>query len=97
MEVPKYWREMPTNVSFTGREIIIGDSGMMAFKFPGGEIPLMGGLEQIRERFVRRGFNPEETEEILFRLFYAVATETAIPAGEIQESFFELSWSEVRK
>lgn len=97
MEVPRHWREMPTNVSFTGREKNTGDSGLTVFKFPGGEIPLVGSLEQIKERFERRGFNEKDTEEILFSLFYAVATEAAIPVGEIQKSFFELIRSEVRK
>lgn len=97
MEVPRFWREAPTNISFTGREKEMENSQVKVFKFPGGEIPLVGDMATIRERFVRRGFGAAETDEILFRLFNAVAAEAPISSGEIFESFLELVGSEVGK
>lgn len=96
MEVPRHWREMPTNMRFTGREKKLGESGNVAFKFPGGEIPMVGELAEIRERFVLRGFKPEVADEILGR-FFTVASEATVANGEIVERFLELLGSEIRK
>lgn len=97
MEIPKYWREMPTNVSFEGNKKSWKDSNLETFKFPGGEIPLMGSFDQIKERFARRGFNEKEMGEILYGLFGAISSESAISGRELQDSLLELFGSEVGK
>ena len=88
---------MPTNVRFDGREKKTGSNGERSFKFPGGEIPIDGSFYQIREKFIRRGFDPKIADEILFRLIFAVSTEPAVASREIQQSFFELIGAEVGK
>lgn len=97
MEIPKFWREMPTNVSFEGSKKEWKDTELTTFKYPGGEIPLVGSFDDIKDRFVKKGFNEVEIVEILYHLFGAVATKSAVPVGEFQKSFFELIRSEVRK
>ena len=97
MEVPRYWRTMPTNMSFTGSETDAVGTEHAIFKFPGGEVPLNGTYDEIYDRFERRGFNPEVTEKILFNLFGAIASKSAISFEKIVNSKSELVGSEVRK
>ena len=95
MEVPRYWRLMPTNTSFTGREV--GGLGIEPsyFRYPGGEIFLEGSYEEIYSRFENKGFNPEVIEKILFNLFGAVASEASVSFEKIINSQTELVGSEV--
>lgn len=95
MEVPRHWREQPTRMRFEGREKSYKDTEVTIFKFPGGDIPLVGSYEQIRERFEKKGFNSEVTDEILFRLWGGIPAEAAIPLGEVAQSFYQLVGSEV--
>lgn len=97
MEVPRYWREMKVNTSFSGREI--GSFGVEPanFKYPGGEISLTGTYEQIRLRFEEKGFNLEAIDEILFDLFGTVASEATISFEKVVNSHDELVGSEVGK
>jgi len=97
MEVPRYWREMKTNTSFSGREV--GEFGVEPayFKFPGGEIALSGTYEEIYSRFEDKGFKPEVIEEILFRLFGSVASEASVSFEKIINSQDELVGREIRK
>ena len=88
---------MSTNMRFDGREKKTGSCGETSFKFPAGEIPLSGSLDQIREKFIKRGFDPKIADEILFRLFVAVSTEPAITSREIQQGLFKLIGTEVGK
>ena len=67
------------------------------FKYPGGEIPLVGSYSQIRERFEKKGFDPTAVEEILYSLWGGVAAEASIPLTEVAESFFQFVSSEVGK
>jgi len=97
MEVPRYWREMKTNTSFTGREIGTYGVEPAYFKYPGGEIALRGTYEEIYSRFENKGFEPEIIEKVLFNLFGAVASETAVSFEKIVNSKSELVGSEVRK
>jgi len=59
MEVPRYWREMPINTSFSGREIKKATGELFSYKYPGGEIELSGSYEEIYSRFQIRGFKSE--------------------------------------
>ncbi len=97
MEIPRHWRNMPSNISFVGNEV--GSMGIEPsyFRFPGGEIRLDGSYEEIYSRFENRGFNSEVIERILFNLFGAVASETSISFEKIVNSQSELVGSEVRK
>ncbi len=95
MEIPRHWRRQPTDMRFTGemknhREVNI-------YKYPGGEIPLIGSYEQIKERFERKGFSEETTQEILFRLWGGIPAEATISLAEVVNSFLEESGSEVGK
>lgn len=96
MEIPRIWREAATNVSFTGSKKEI-EGGVPLFKYPGGEILLSGNIDQIKEKFVRKGFKTEEIDEILFHLFDTITSEPAVSSGEVLESFLELLGSEVGK
>ncbi|KKS63723.1 MAG: hypothetical protein UV32_C0036G0001, partial [Candidatus Collierbacteria bacterium GW2011_GWF2_42_51] len=78
MEVPRYWREMKTNTSFTGREVGTYGVEPAYFKYPGGKIALQGTYEEIYSRFESKGFEPEIIEKVLFNLFGAVASEAAV-------------------
>ena len=78
MEIPRYWRDMPVNTSFSGKLIGTTEERTTFFKFPGGEILLTGTLEQIYERFENSGFKPEVIEKILLCLFGRVTTKTTI-------------------
>lgn len=95
MEVPRFWREMKTNTSFTGREV--GDFGVEPanFKYPGGEIPLSGSYAEIYSRFEAKGFLPEVIEKVLFNLFGAVASEATVSFEKIVNGQSELVGSEV--
>lgn len=97
MEIPRYWREMPVKVSFTGKEIGLDGTGRLAFKYPGGEIPLLGSFEEIYSRFEDKHFKPEVIEEILFYFFGAVASKPAISFEKIVNSQSEPVGGEVRK
>lgn len=67
------------------------------YKYPGGEIPLFGSYEQIMERFKRKGFSEEATQEILFSLWGGVPAETAISLAEVVDGIFEESGGKVGK
>jgi len=97
MEVPRYWREMKTNTSFTGREVGTYGVEPAYFKYPGGKIALQGTYEEIYSRFESKGFEPEIIEKVLFNLFGAVASEAAVSFEKIVNSQDELVGSEVRK
>lgn len=96
MEIPRHWRETPTKVQFSGSFKEIG-SGIQIFKYPGGEIPLVGSLETIKRRFKARGFKEEVTKEILFRFWSGIPAEAPVSLREAADSFFELEGSEVGK
>jgi len=97
MEVPRFWREMPVNTSFKGKEV--GNFGMEPsyYKYPGGEISLHGTYKEILARFEDKGFEREIVENILFNLFGAVASEATISFEKIVNSQSELVGSEVRE
>ena len=97
MEVPRYWREMPTNTSFSGKEKQLNNNGLSMFKYPGGEIILSGTLEDVYGRFIDKGFTPEITEKILFDLWGAISTKTAVSFEEFVNRQSELVGCEVRK
>lgn len=97
MEVPRHWREMKVNTSFTGREV--GSTGLQpgSFKYPGGEISLHGSYDEIYSRFQDKGFNSEVIEKVLFNLFGTVASEASVSFEKIVNSQSEFLGSEVRK
>lgn len=97
MEVPRFWRTMPVNTSFTGREVGGVGEGKACFRFPGGEISLHGSYEEVYSRFENKGFKSRVIDQILFDLFGAVASESAISFEKIANSQSELVGSEVRK
>lgn len=97
MEVPRFWREMPINTSFSGREKQLDGNGLGVFKYPGGEIMLTGTLDDVYGRFIDKGFTAEATEKILFDLWGAVATKSAISFEEFVDRQNELVGCEVRK
>lgn len=91
MEIPRYWREMSTNTSFTGKQ-----DGLV-FKYPGGGVSLAGTYEEVYSQFESKGFKPEVIDRILFDLFGAIASEPAISFEKIINSQSKLVGSEVRK
>ena len=97
MEVPRIWREMSTNMNFSGGVKEVDKEGLRFFKYPGGEILLSGSLDDIYSRFERSGFNCETINKILFDLFgySAVATEAPVSALEIAYGSGELVGVEV--
>jgi len=97
MEIPRVWREQSSRIRFDGREKTSDKTDMRSYKYPGGEIPLHGDYYQIRDRFEKKGFSAETTDEILFRLWSGVAPEASISLTEVADSFFEFIGSEVGK
>ena len=97
MEVPRYWRESKTNITFSGREVENDGKLMSKFKYPGGEILLHGSYGEIYSRFENKGFKAEVIEEILFGLFRVVATKPAISFEKLVNSQSELVGGEVRE
>ncbi len=83
MEIQRYWRLIPTNSSFTGREDKSRETGVKYFRYPGGAVLLEGSCEEVYDRFVDKGFKPEVIEEILLGLFGGVTTETSISLKKI--------------
>lgn len=97
MEIPRIWREQSTRIRFDGREKSFKGTEITVYKYPGGEIPLVGNYLQIREKFVKKGFSGESADQILFDLWGGVSAETSIPLTEVAESFFEFVGSEIGK
>ena len=97
MEIPKHWRQQSSRVGFVGEKKEFKDTKMATYKYPGGEIPLVGGYHEIRERFEKKGFSFEATNEILFRLWGGIPAESAISLAEVAESFHQFVGSEVGK
>lgn len=97
MEIAKIWRETPTRVKFDGRFRENKDSRISVFKYPGGQVPMVGSIEQISERLERKGFSYEAIEEILDLFYSTIATETTISTGEVLERVSEAVGSEVWK
>ncbi|EKD53518.1 MAG: hypothetical protein ACD_61C00023G0008 [uncultured bacterium] len=95
MEIPRHWREQPTRMRFEGREKRSKDSNISSFKYPGGEILLTGEYQEIRERFKKKGFSSEVTDEILFRLWGGIPAESTVSLGEVVQSFHQFVGSEV--
>ncbi len=95
MEIPRNWRNQPVNMRFTGERM--NHRELNIYKYPGGEIPLTGSYQQIRQRFERKGFDVSATDEILFRLWSGVAAESSISVAEVADNFFEFVGSEVGK
>lgn len=102
MEVPRQWREMPVSTGFVGieKKPTKDDKGNVIgvpyYKYPGGEIPLAGSMEEVYDRFERKGFKPEVIEEILLGLV-TVPTKATVPMRIVIESRGELVGCEVRK
>ena len=86
---------MPTNTSFTGRQVGGRENGLPYFKYPGGMILLSGEYKDIYARFEDRGFEKEVIEGILFNLFGAVTAEAPVPFEELINCQNELVGSEV--
>lgn len=97
MEAPRFWRDMPANMNFSGKEKGVLGKETSFFKYPGGEISLMGTYEQIYKRFGEKGFKAEITDQVLFNLFGAVASKTAISFEKFANSQSEFVGREVRK
>ncbi len=85
MEIPKHWREQPTNVSFKGDFKTDKDSGRMIFKYPGGEVPVNDAYDFVT-RLVDKGFGDDEVNEIVNLLIRAIAAKAAIPVAKVLES-----------
>lgn len=97
MEIPRHWRETPTNICFTGIIRESAESEMVFFKYPGGQVMLNGTDSEVMERFLAKGFEVEVVEEILSSLGSAITSETAVPARETVESLKKFVGSEVGK
>ena len=79
-------------------ETVYGENDQpRVLRFPGGEIPLTGDLEEVHARLALRGFKEEVIDKMLFEVFGAVPTETAVAGGESVESILKFLRSEVGK
>jgi hypothetical protein len=98
MEIPRIWREQPTRVRFEGWFKENKETGLVCFKFPGGEIPMVGSQSQIFDRLERAGFDIESITEImnLFDL-QRVASETSISTGVAVQGLYQQVRAEVGK
>lgn len=89
MEIPKIYRETRSRVEFAGYFKQVRDTATgrvdLYFKYPGGEIPYIGG-ENFLSRLVDKGFGEEEVEKILNLLLDTVATEAPVSAHEVAQS-----------
>lgn len=97
MEVPRFWREMPVNVAFSGEQKDGFTPGVSYFKYPGGAVLLSDSYEETYRRFEDKGFKSEAIEKILYDLFGAVATEATISFEKLVNGKNELVGSEVRE
>ena len=95
MEIPRHWRLIPENTGF--RAQAHESDGIRVLRFPGGEVPVTNDYENLVERLKQKGFSDEVIESMLFDLFGAISSETAVSEGELVESFLELVGSEVGK
>ncbi len=84
MEIPKYWREQPTNLRFEGKFKKDKDSGRLSFKYSGGEVPVVN-VYDFAERLEAKGFADEDIEKILVLFTGTVATEASIPMTKVLE------------
>jgi len=97
MEVPRYWREMPVNIGFVGKQVRTDKDDFSVFKYPGGSILLHGSYEDIYCRFEEKGFKPEIIEKILSNTLNRVASKPTVSFEKITNSQSELIRTEVRE
>ncbi len=97
MEVPRHWRLSPSNNGFRTETITDTNNVPQYLRYPGGEIFLGGGIIEVAERLVDKGFNDQVIEEILFSVFGGVTSESSVSGSEAVESFLELVGTKVRE
>ena len=85
MEIPRYWREQPTNTSFKGDFKTDKDSGRMIFKYPGGEVPFLDAYDFVA-RLVEKGFVDEQINEVVNLFIRTVAPKASVPVAKVLES-----------
>lgn len=88
MEIPRIYRETKPRVEFAGFIKKDKKSGLIYFKYPGGEIPYING-EDFLYRLIHKGFEEREIDKIINLLVSAVATETTVATSEISQSIFQ--------
>ncbi len=95
MEIPRFWRLSPSTKGFRTETVVDDNHEPLFLRYPGGEIPLNGGIEEVEARLSAKGFNDEAIEKILFSVYGAVATESPIPEEETINSLLKFLRSEV--
>jgi len=88
MEIPRIYRETRSRVEFVGFIKKDKESGLIYFKYPGGEIPYING-EDFLYRLIDKGFEEREIDKIISLLVSAVATKTAVSTSEVSQSVFQ--------
>jgi len=97
MEIPKIWRLGPVMKGFKA-ELVDGKINRQSvLRYPGGEVPVTGDLENIYECLRAKGFKEEIIIEMLFTFFGAVTTETPVTRDEAAQSLLELFRGKVGK
>lgn len=95
MEVPRHWRLSPSRIGFKTEAISDKNGNPEVLRYPGGEISLSGGLEEVEKRLSQKGFNEEAIGKILFSVFGGVSPESPVAAGEVIEGVLKFLRSEV--
>lgn len=95
MEVPRFWRSSPSRIGFRTETITDENNKPEVLRYPWGEIPLNGGIDEVYTRLIEKGFNEKTAEEILFSVFGGVTTESSVSSSEVVEGVLELLGSEV--
>jgi hypothetical protein len=86
MEVPRIYREQPNRVRFVGEIKEDKETGMVFFKYPGGEVPVIDE-EDFSRRLSQKGFNDEQVIEIINNLLSSsVAAEATISFPKVLQS-----------
>lgn len=97
MEVPRFWRTSPTRTGFRTETTVDSNNRPDTLRYPWGDISLSGGMEEVQQRLLDKGFNEKAVEEILFSVFGGVATEATITAPEVVDGLLKFLRSEVRE
>ncbi len=86
MEIPRIYREQPNRVRFVGVIKEDEETGMVIFKYPGGQVPVIDE-DDFSRRLKQKGFDEEGVMEIIESLLSSsVATEATISFSEVLQS-----------
>lgn len=97
MEIARHWRQSRARKQDKPEIIVDTEREMGIIRMWGGEVPITKDEELLKQRLIKKGFNGEDVEELLFQVRETVATKASISNSEVVEGFLKLLGSEVRE